>query len=89
MRTNGGRKLARFLKKHGISKSEAARSLHVTHVTIINWCTSRAVPEPERRPSIAIWTNGEVSEDDWVTEQEQARRDELATVVPFTGGDAA
>lgn len=82
--TPGRTKFTNFLEKHGISLSAAARALGAkSHVTVRNWTTGLSAPEPEFRRAIEIWTNGEVAEDDWLSDKERAAAEKLAEVKPF------
>lgn len=80
----GATKLTQFLEKHGISKSAASRALKAaSHVTVLNWCAGISVPEPEFRKAIAVWTGGEVAEEDWQSLKEAQLAERLAGVEPF------
>lgn len=84
VQSTGRAKLTRFLQKHGISLSAAARALGASsHVTVRNWTEGISSPDPDFRRAIAVWTNGEVAEDDWVSDEERDRAERLADVRPF------
>lgn len=85
----GADKFSVFLTKNGIPKARAARDLQVSHVTVLNWVTRRAVPTHDRRQAIAVWTGGEVSESDWISTEERARLERFAEVQPFVPEGAA
>lgn len=79
----GPDKLSKFLERNGISKARVAVDLGVSAVAVFNWLTRRAVPTPERRKAIETWTSGEVVEADWLTEEERALAERMATVAPY------
>lgn len=82
-RLPGPIKLAKFLEKHGIPKAKAAKALGVSHVAVVHWVTRASVPTVDRRKAIAVWTNGEVPESDWLSDRERAAAEKLAEVKPF------
>ncbi len=81
--TLGHRKYRAFIEKHGISKTAAGRAIGVTHSAICGYLDGTSTPAPERRPAIAVWTNGEVPEQDWLSDEERERAKRLAEVQPF------
>lgn len=84
--TNGGRLLAEFLKRNGLTQLAASKALGVSDPTIHDWVTGSKRPRAHHRETIAVWTNEEVPSDSWLTDEERAATE---VVRPFRSDDDA
>lgn len=78
--TNGMKLLRAFLRAHRITPTSAARSINVSHVTMLAYLSGEKRPESANRDAIARWTAEYVPRDSWRTRGEQR---ELERVVPM------
>lgn len=77
--TEGAKKLAKFLKKHGVTQATAAAALGVSDPAVCEWTTGKKRPHESRRANIETWTGGAVPASSWLTKSERKTRE----VVPF------
>lgn len=70
--TNGGRLLAEFLKRNGLTQLAASRAIGVSDPTIHDWVTGSKRPRAHHRDAISVWTNEDVPADAWLTDEERA-----------------
>jgi len=77
--TQGATKLRAFLEARGLGSTAAARALKCTHPAVIEWLAGAKRPAFDARKAIAIWTDGAVSEDDWMRDSERER---MAAIQP-------
>lgn len=89
-RYKGPSKFSKFLEDNDISVHQAARGLHVTDPTVIDWRDGKKPPSPDHRVAIRIWTKSAVVEDDWPrTKREIKQSANVALVRPFDAPEEA
>jgi transcriptional regulator with XRE-family HTH domain len=82
MSHNGRALLQAFLKKHGITKKQAERSLGVSSQAILAWLKGSSSPAFKNRADIETWTAGEVPADAWPPIK-QTKRKKKVVVTPY------
>jgi DNA-binding transcriptional regulator YdaS (Cro superfamily) len=70
--TPGAAGLKRFLQRNGVTQVAAALALGVSDPTVYDWVSGKKRPRTHHREAISLWTNGEVSADEWLEEHERA-----------------
>ena len=73
--THGAEMLRVFLKAHGIKPTSAARSIGVSHVSMLAYLSGTKRPDGDRRDAIERFTDGAVPRSAWRTEDEQVSLD--------------
>lgn len=58
-------KLKQYIKKYKIKQSEVAKQLNTSYVSIFRWIKGISIPRPNEMQKIHIWSNGEVSPNDF------------------------
>lgn len=76
-------KLFKFRDRHGISLKKAGDALGASGPTVLDWERRRKVPTPPFRRAIAVWTKGEIGEDEWESDKERQIAERTANVQPF------
>lgn len=58
--------LTQYLTANGLTQSDAARALGVTHSTVSRWVSGLRLPSRDQYQAIYRWTGGEVSANDFI-----------------------
>lgn len=65
-KTVSGRVLLRsFLDENKLTYTACARALGLSHVAVRAWVLALAVPSPEHRQALEVWTSGKVPASSW------------------------
>lgn len=80
----GAEMLHAFLQRNGVTQVAASLALNVSDPTVNDWIYGKKRPRTHHREAIALWTNGEIPVDVWLTDDERAT---VAGVRPFVPAD--
>lgn len=58
-------KIKNYITKNKIKKTDAAKQLETSFVNIFRWINGVSIPRPAEMKKIFIWSNGEVSPNDF------------------------
>lgn len=78
-----GERLKDFIDANGVSVSEAARQLGVSHPALYGWFDGSRNPEAIQRLAIERWTDGAIESSEWETKEERDRRRAVEAIEPF------